>query len=125
MKEDESKQIENKNDDDIEIILRKKILDVEETSKIKGLVKEDEPKNKEKKNNNDIELISKKKVVDGRDSDIIREQLNAENCLEIKKAMLENLDLTSAENLNRIDPMTSPGTQRELNSIVINFIFSN
>ena len=125
MKEDESKQIENKNDDDIEIILRKKILDVEETSKIKGLVKEDEPKNKEKKNDNDIELISKKKVVDGRDSDIIREQLNAENCLEIKKAMLENLDLTSAENLNRIDPMTSPGTQRELNSIVINFIFSN
>lgn len=125
MKEDESKQIENKNDDDIEIILRKKILDVEETSKIKGLVKEDEPKNKEKKNDNDIELISKKKVVDGRDSAIIREQLNAENCLEIKKAMLENLDLTSAENLNRIDPMTSPGTQRELNSIVINFIFSN
>ena len=125
MKEDESKQIENKNDDDIEIILRKKILDVEETSKIKGLVKEDEPKNKEKKNDNDIELISKKKDVDGRDSAIIREQLNAENCLEIKKAMLENLDLTSAENLNRIDPMTSPGTERELNSIVINFIFSN
>ena len=65
-------------------------------------------------------MISEKKVYNSRESGI-REQLNEKNCLEIKSAVLEKLDLTQAEYLNRIHPMTSPGTERELTSIVINF----
>ena len=70
----------------------------------------------------DIQLISEKKENNVRES-VIREQLNVKNCLEIKSAVLEKLDLTRAEYLNRIDPMTSPGTERELTTMVIKFIF--
>lgn len=69
----------------------------------------------------EIQLISEKKVYNSRESGI-REQLNEKNCLEIKSAVLEKLDLTQAEYLNRIHPMTSPGTERELTSIVIFFL---
>ena len=42
VKEDESKQIENKNPDDIEFISEKKVVDVKESSETKGSVKGDE-----------------------------------------------------------------------------------
>ena len=69
-------------------------------------------------------MISEKKGDNVRESGI-REQLNVKNCLEIKNAVLEKLDLTQAEYLNRIDPMTSPGTERELTSMVILFFLTN
>ena len=47
------------------------------------------------------------------------------NCLEVKREMLRGIDLTEEEYLNRIDPMTSPGTERQLTTMVIKFIFDH
>ena len=72
----------------------------------------------------DIQLISEKKEENVRESGI-REQLNVRNCLEVKREMLRGIDLTEEEYLNRIDPMTSPGTERQLTTMVIKFIFDH
>ena len=126
VKEDESKQIENKNPDDIEFISEKKVVDVKESSETKGSVEGDEKNTNETKNNDDeIELVSEKKVVDVRGSAIIREQLHVGNCLEVKNSVFEGLDLTLPDYQDRLSPRTPPGTERQLTTMVIKFIFDH